>query len=66
MQILGSQYGIILFMFIGLFVAVVIEKVRKEKLGQEEAESIIGTFAVIGFIVAIVCFIIYQCTHPED
>ncbi len=53
-------------MIIGLFVAVVIQKVRKEKLGQEEAESIIGTFAVIGFIVAIICFIIYQCTHPED
>ncbi len=66
MQFLGSQFGIILFMFIGLFVAMVIEKVRKEKLGQEEAESIIGTFAVIGFIVAIICFILYQCTHPED
>ena len=66
MQILGSQFGIILFMFIGLFVAMVIQKVRKEKLGQEEAEGIIGTFAVIGFIVAIICFILYQCTHPED
>ena len=66
MQILGSQISVILFMFIGLFVAMVIEKVKKEKLGQEEADCIIGTFAVIGFIVAIICFIIYQCTHPED
>ena len=66
MQILGSQIGILLFMIIGGIVIWIIDKARKEKMDNDEANSILGFFTGAGFIFAFGCYFIYACTHPED
>lgn len=65
-KILGSQFGIILFMKIGGIVIYIINKASKEKMSSEDVESTMGCFIVAGIIFAFVCFFLYECTHPED
>lgn len=59
MKILGSQIGVLLFMFIGAVVIWAIDKVRKEKVDDDEADYIMGWFIGAGFILA---FLVYECS----
>jgi len=63
MEILGSQFGIILFMVIGLIVILAINKVRKEDMSNDDAEGIFGCFTWVGVIVAIFVFLLYTCSN---
>ena len=65
LQLLGSQYGIIIFLIIGGLVVYAINSFKKEKMSEEKAESIFNVFGGIGIVVMIVCFVLYECSHAS-
>ena len=65
LNFLGSQFGIILFLIIGAIVIYAINSFSKEKMSNEDTQSTLISFGGIGFIVSVVCFILYECTHAE-
>ena len=65
MEILGSQFGIILFMVIGFIVLLAINKGRKEKMSADDAEDIMGCFMWVGIIVAVFVYLCYACSNSS-
>lgn len=66
MKILGSQIGVFLFLFIGAVVVWIIDMIRKEKLSNDEEDHILSWFIWAGLAFAFICYMLYECSHPED
>lgn len=63
MKILGSQFGLILFLVIGCLVVVAINKARGEKMDNESSDNIVGCFVVAGFIFVTICVVLSECSN---
>lgn len=65
LKLFGSQFAIILFLIIGTIILYTINSFGKEKMSDEDSQSTLIGFGCIGFVVMVVCFVLYECSHAE-
>lgn len=62
MKFLGSQFGMILIVVIGLVLVRVFVKITGNQPDEEQSEGILGCLFYGGAIVAVICFLLSQCS----
>ena len=62
MELMGSQLGVILIVVIGLILVRVFVNITGKQPDEEQSESILGCLFYGGAIVAVICFLLSQCS----
>lgn len=65
LRLLGSQFSVILLLIIGGIAIYAINSMRKEKMSDKDTQSTLIGFGGIGFIIMIICFVLYECSHTN-
>jgi glucose uptake protein GlcU len=62
MEFLGSQFGMILFIAVGVIIISLISKAMDAKIDSEKSDDILGCLFTLGAIFALFCFLASQCS----
>lgn len=55
-EFLGSQFGILIFMGIGIGVVYLINKASKDEMNEEDKHTAVGCVFVAALIIAFLCY----------
>ena len=62
METMGSQFGMIIIVVIGLILVRLFVKVTGKQPNEEQGENILGCLFYGGAAVAVICFVLSQCS----